>query len=219
MRKYRSGLFVAAVLAASATLGAQAQGQSPASVPPADANTSPGVQQAPRAPAAQVRTQNTVNISGCLENAPAAAAAAGRDSTAGFVLANAEMTASGRPAPGGAVGTAGSSTTSYRLEGDEKLISPHLNHQVRITGTLQSSAASAVGAEKSAAGSTASGGTLKVESVEMVAATCAAANKPAASPRSADPAPAQPAQPARPAEPARPDPAKPAAPDVPPDRN
>jgi hypothetical protein len=60
----------------------------------------------------------------------------------------------------------------YQLDGDDKSISPHLNHEVEITGTVQPAAgggASAAGAGGSAA---ASGPTLKVESVKMVAATC-----------------------------------------------
>src|SRR5687767_2593320 len=101
MRRYWSGLFAAGLLAATASLGAQAQGQSPATVPPADSSAAPGVQQAPRAPAAQVRTQSSVTITGCLQTAPAAAAAGqdrGSTAQAGFLLANAQMTASGRPA-------------------------------------------------------------------------------------------------------------------------
>ena len=50
----------------------------------------------------------------------------------------------------------------YRLEGDEKTITPHLNHQVEITGTV--SPATAAGA--------AAAPMLKVESVKMVAAKC-----------------------------------------------
>jgi hypothetical protein len=207
MKRYWSGLLVAGVVAATAALGAQAQGQRPVSAPPADVNASPGVQEAPRAPAAQVRTQNSVTITGCLQNAPASAAQ-GRGSTtaqAGFLLANAQMTATGRPVEG-AVGTAGARTDdSYRLEGDEKVISPHLNHQVRVTGTLQSSSAATTGAERSAPGSTASAATLKVESVEMVASTCppAAATAPRTPPAEAAPS-AKPAEPANPAVPAVP---------------
>jgi hypothetical protein len=63
------------------------------------------------------------------------------------------------PAP---VGTTGTATTAarYQLEGEEKLISSHLNHQVEITGTV------------SAATGGAAAPILKVESVKMVAATC-----------------------------------------------
>jgi hypothetical protein len=66
------------------------------------------------------------------------------------------------------VGTTGAAATAtrYRLEGEEKTITPHLNHQVEIMGTL--SPASATGA----AGASAAAPMLKVESVKMVAAKC-----------------------------------------------
>ena len=53
---------------------------------------------------------------------------------------------------------------SYRLDGEDKTISPHLNHQVEITGTV--SPASAAGAGAVAAP------TLKIESLKMIAAKC-----------------------------------------------
>jgi hypothetical protein len=77
-----------------------------------------------------------------------------------FDLANAKTVS------GGPVGTTGTAATAtrYRLEGEDKTISPHLNHQVEITGTV--SPASAAGAAAAAAP------TLKVESVKMIAAKC-----------------------------------------------
>lgn len=204
MRKHCTGVIAAAVVAFTASLAAQ--GQSPANVPPADANQAPGTQKTAPAPSAQTRAADTVTISGCIQSAPAAAREAA--GATGFVLANAQM--GGARASGGAVGTAGSaSPSSYRLEGEEKMISPHLNHQVRITGTVQSSSASATGAARAAEGSTAAGATLKVEKVEMVAATCEPAPA-AAAPRTA------PAEPGRTEKPAQP--AQPAQPAVPPDR-
>jgi hypothetical protein len=62
------------------------------------------------------------------------------------------------------VGTSGSAAgvTRYRLEGEEKTISAHLNQQVEIIGTVGPAQASgAAGAPM-----------LKVESVKMVAAKC-----------------------------------------------
>jgi hypothetical protein len=84
---------------------------------------------------------------------PAAAAA---PAAAKFELARAKMVT---PAP---VGTSGTAATAarYRLEGEEKLITPHLNQQVEITGTV------------SPASGEATTPMLKVESVKMVAATC-----------------------------------------------
>jgi hypothetical protein len=78
-------------------------------------------------------------------------------------------------AAGSAVGTSGTTATvaEYRLDGEDKTISPHLNHQVEITGTVQSSSASTTGAANAAPGSAAAGPTLKVDSLKMIAATCA----------------------------------------------
>jgi hypothetical protein len=62
------------------------------------------------------------------------------------------------------VGTSGSaaSVTRYRLDGEEKTISAHLNQQVEITGTVSPAQASSAAAAPM----------LKVESVKMVAAKC-----------------------------------------------
>lgn len=93
-----------------------------------------------------------------------------------FYLNNATMADAGRDKA--AVGTSGLTSAGYRLEGDEKLISPHLNHQVRIIGTVQGSSASATGAANAAPGSTAAAGqTLRVEKVEMVSPKCESATK------------------------------------------
>lgn len=192
MRKHWSGLIAAGMVAATAALGAQ--GQNPANTPPPDAAAPAGVQRTPPAPSAQTRT-DTLTITGCLQNAPPAAASAresapNSDAAAGkaqdaaatsrntteaqFVLSSATMTADGRatPAP---VGTSGSKATTYRLQGDTVTLSPHLNKRVEVSGTLQSSSASATGAANAASGSTAAAPTLKVESVKMLAETCAPA--------------------------------------------
>jgi hypothetical protein len=143
-----------------------AQGQQPAtqSQPPAQ-----GEQPATRGqtPATAQSTQLTkVTISGCIQTpppaAPAAGAAAPAPAAAKFDLANAKVVS------GGAVGTTGAAATAtrYRLEGEEKTISPHLNHQVEIMGTL--SPATAAGAPSA----TAAAPMLKVESLKMVAAKC-----------------------------------------------
>ena len=83
-------------------------------------------------------------IAGCIQTAPPAAPAAGAAPAAAvaskFDLANAKVVS------GGPVGTTGAAPTAmrYRLDGDDKTISTHLNHQVEITGTL--SPATATGA-------------------------------------------------------------------------
>src|SRR5688572_23396303 len=161
MKRQWLGVFVVAGFATTAVLGAQAT-QSPANTPPADAGAPPAIQRTPPAPAAQPKS-NTVTLSGCIQDAPMVTAAAKpAEPAAGakaFYLNNATMADTGRDKP--AVGTTGLSSTGYRLEGEEKLISPHLNHQVRIVGTVQNTGAPA-GAPS----------TLKVDSVTMVAAKC-----------------------------------------------
>jgi hypothetical protein len=184
MKKYWSGLFVASALAATAALGAQ--GPNPANTPPPDSAAPPGVQRAPAPPSAQARTPTTVTVTGCVQNAPAATASrapganpgqANRDqaapSPAGqrFILSNGRMASTG-DASRTAVGTTGTGMTTYQLEGQTADVSPHLNHRVEITGTLQSSSASTTGSANAAAGATAAGPTLRVTSVRMLSMTC-----------------------------------------------
>ena len=176
MKKPWIGMVVAVGFVTSAVLGAQGN-QSPANTPPADAASPPGIQKPTPSPSAQTKS-NTVTISGCIQDVPmTTAGAAATPSVAGatknYYLNNATMAAdAGRDRP--AVGTAGLTSSGYRLEGDTALITPHLNHQVRITGTVQASNASPTGAGNAAAGSTAAGPTLKVDSVTMVSAKCEA---------------------------------------------
>src|SRR5687768_4447629 len=216
MSRYWSGSIAAMALAVTAGLGAQ--GQNPANTPPPDAAAPPGVQRAPAPPSAQTRNE-TVTISGCLQNAPAMATAGNRGAAAGgataspspagtaatrpqFILSSAAMTSTARPGQD-AVGTAGSAATTYQLQGDATMLSPHLNHKVEITGTVQNSSASATGAANAAPGSTAAGPTLRVESVKMLTETCTPGSANTTSPTA--PAPAAPA-PAAPAAPAPPQP-------------
>ena len=176
MKRPWIGMFVAVGIATSAVLGAQGN-PSPGNTPPGDASTPAGIQKPTPAPSAQTKA-NTVTISGCIQDVPmttagAAAAPSVAGATKTYYLNNATMAAdAGRDRP--AVGTAGLTSGGYRLEGDTALITPHLNHQVRITGTVQASNASPTGAGNAAAGSTAAGPTLKVDSVTMVSAKCEA---------------------------------------------
>jgi hypothetical protein len=160
MKRQWLSVFVAAGFATTAVLGAQ--GPSPANTPPADAGAPPAIQRTPPAPAAQPKA-GTVTLSGCIQDAPMAVAAAkpaapAAGATKTFYLNNAAMADTGRDKP--AVGTTGLSSSGYKLEGEEKLISPHLNHQVRIVGTVEGT------------GSPTAPATLKVDSVTMVAAKC-----------------------------------------------
>ena len=170
MRNVVGGIFIASSLVVGTF--AQEPGQQPAQGRPgAQQPAAPG--QPPSAPVEQPVTRQQpptpqvaqlakTTISGCIQNAPPAAPAAGgapaAAAAAKFDLANAKVVTAGP------VGTAGSTSTAvrYRLEGDEKAITPHLNHQVEITGTV--SPASGTGATAAPM--------LKVDSVKMVAATC-----------------------------------------------
>ena len=163
MRKFWTGVVAASFM----TVGLAAQQDPPAPGAPGAGAPRP-------APSAQATSQSkSVTLSGCIQNAPGSATATAGGGAAGdkaaatastsgakFVLANAKMSG------GGAVGTAGGAGTRYELSGEDKTISPHVNHQVEVTGTIESSASAG------AAGAKASGPTLKVESVKMVSATC-----------------------------------------------
>ena len=154
MRKFWTGVVAASFM----TVGLAAQQNPPGGGAPG-APGAPGGQRPVPAPSAQAG--KAVTLSGCIQNAPPAAAGAASD--AKFVLADAKM-AGPAGAPGAPVGTAGTATR-YTLSGEEKAISPHLNHQVEITGTVESSGSGDPGGKPAAP-------TLKVESVKMVAAKC-----------------------------------------------
>jgi hypothetical protein len=72
--------------------------------------------------------------------------------------------------PSSSTGTSGSTSTptasSYRLNGDDAKLTPHVGHKVEISGTLDKAGSS------SASSSASTSPTLKVDSVKMVAATC-----------------------------------------------
>jgi len=194
MRNVVSALFVACVLSVGIGLAAQGepatQSQQPAaqSAPPATPSPEPAAENQQPSPETQgpaeqrrqpapatAKAADKVTIGGCIENAPASsagAAASGSATAPTFVLAKGKMVTG--VAGSSAVGTTGTAVagTQYRLEGDQKALAPHLNHQVEITGTIQNSSASPAGAANAAPGSAAANPTLKVDSVKMVSATC-----------------------------------------------
>jgi hypothetical protein len=69
-------------------------------------------------------------------------------------------TAGTKPAPGSAV-------KGYRLDGDVAKLNPHVGHKVAITGFVDEPAAT------NAAAAAANGPKVKVESIRMIAETCA----------------------------------------------
>jgi hypothetical protein len=165
MKRQWIGVCVALGFATTAVLGAQDR-PSPANTPPPDAAAPPGIQKPATLPAPVQAKGNTVTISGCIQDTPMAIAGAkpGEAAAPGsktFYLNNAIVAAdAGRDRP--AVGTSGLASTGYRLDGDTEKLTPHLNHQVRVVGTVQPAA----GAKPDAAPM------LKVDSVTMVSAKC-----------------------------------------------
>ena len=74
---------------------------------------------------------------------------------------------------------------TYQLAGDTSKLSDHVGHQVRITGTDNSSSASSSGSTGSSASSSATGAgsssgsqpTFTVQKVKMISSTCPTPNK------------------------------------------
>jgi hypothetical protein len=88
-----------------------------------------------------------------------------------FMLTNAAAAGAGAPvATSGGGGAAAGAKPSYRLDGTESTLTPHVGHKVEITGTLQERPGAAEGG--ASASSNAPAGTLKVDSVKMVSTTC-----------------------------------------------
>ena len=174
MKNVVSAMFVASVLG-FVGVAAQDQPATPGQQPATQREQPAAQGEQPAAPTRQQpapaarQASEKVTISGCIQNAPAAGAEAA--AAPKFVLAKGKMVSG---AAGSAVGTSGTTAAvaDYRLDGEDKTLSPHLNHQVEITGTVQRSSASATGAANAAPGSAAAGPTLKVDSVKMIAATC-----------------------------------------------
>ena len=106
---------------------------------------------------------DTMTLSGCIQTVPPARTAAvpSAPATPKFALAMAKII---HGAPLGIDGPA-PANKRYLLEGDEKNIAGHVNHQVEITGTLRHAAAAAAAADVAPP-------TLKMDSVKMVATKC-----------------------------------------------
>jgi hypothetical protein len=84
------------------------------------------------------------------------------------------------PSSTGTAGTAGSSTSaasSYKLDGDDSKLTPHVGHKVEITGSIDdksstSSASPSASPSASASASSSASPKLKVEAVKMIAGSC-----------------------------------------------
>ena len=140
--------------------------QAPPATPPTTQAPPPTSTTAGRATTADKK----VTFSGCIERQPASAAAVTGAPTMPFMLTNATTAGAGAPvATSGGAGAA-AAKVSYRLDGTESTLTPHVGHKVEITGTVdeQRPASAAAGGTTSATPA----GTLKVDSVKMVSTTC-----------------------------------------------
>jgi hypothetical protein len=90
--------------------------------------------------------------------------------TTKFVLNSVTPSATGTA---GTAGTATPSASSYKLDGDDSKLSPHVGHKVEITGSIDDKASSARSETPPATSTSATAAPkLKVEAVKMIAGTC-----------------------------------------------
>ena len=128
-----------------------------------------------------------VTYTGCLQKGLAATSPApnslGTSANGTFVLANAvrsAATAPGAGTPTEPVGTAGGAPTagvSYRLDGDETTLAPHVGHKVEVVGMLNEHTAAPTNRDTTSGDIGRTSGnpaTLKVERVKMIASDCVA---------------------------------------------
>jgi hypothetical protein len=118
-----------------------------------------------------------ITLTGCVERADQVAssgAAATTVDSLSFMLIHASKDGGAASRPE-AVGTSGTVSTSkgdmYRLDADVAKLNPHVGHKVEVTGVLDSTAASAPAATDPP--SRESAPKVKVETVKMLAETCA----------------------------------------------
>jgi|SwirhirootsSR3_FD_contig_101_1385160_length_732_multi_7_in_0_out_0_1 hypothetical protein len=149
--------------------------QAPPTTTPPTTQTPPASPQAGRSTTADKK----VTYSGCIERQPASAAAVTGAPTMPFMLTNAAaagtgaaVATSGTGAGTAGAGAAASAKASYRLDGTESTLTPHVGHKVEITGTLEEQRPASAAAGGAASASAAPAGTLKVDSVKMVSTTC-----------------------------------------------
>jgi hypothetical protein len=107
MQRFLAGSLMAGLIAATAAVGAQGNPQ-PTNSPPRDTASPAGVQRAPTAPSAQTKAKDSVTLSGCLQDSPAAIA--GRIEV---------------PAAGPAAGTTGATPAEKAAERAGNVPDPH----------------------------------------------------------------------------------------------
>ena len=141
--------------------------------PAPPSQTTPPPATSASANADRANADKKVTLSGCIERQPPSAAAVTGAANMPFTLANAS--AAGAKAPVGTTGTsagAASAAKSYRLDGAESTLSPHVGHKVEITGTIEEPSASAASGAAASASSSAAMARLKVDSLKMVSTSC-----------------------------------------------
>jgi hypothetical protein len=116
--------------------------------------------------------EGSIMVTGCIAESKSAAANTGAapavSDSRRFTLTNAAVVESGADAAAGKPVTTQAKPTAarqYRLDGSDSMLAPHVNHRVRITGSLEQPQAGG-------AASQASGPMLKVDSVFLLEPSC-----------------------------------------------
>ena len=163
--------------------GAQSAGTQPGGQ---SAGTQSGAPSSGTQPGAQATGSSRVVLTGCVDRAdqliPAGSTIGTTVDSLDLVLTHAELADSPHPvsvAPTGTSGASGASGSNgigsiYKLDGPLSTLNPHVGHRVEITGTRVPSATAAPPPSSNAVNpSAASAPTIKVESVKLIAETCA----------------------------------------------
>jgi hypothetical protein len=117
-----------------------------------------------------------ITVTGCVDRADqhSAAGATTTVDSLSFVLTHASRdgkAAASAPAPAATNDAKAESGSTYRLDGAIATLNPQVGHKVQVTGTIEASTAGTSGSTDPA--SPANAPRLKVESVKMLAETCA----------------------------------------------
>jgi hypothetical protein len=112
------------------------------------------------------KTSDKITIAGCIERADQMAA----EATVGTTLDSLSFVLINVPAPTGTSGKSGDSASTvkgYRLDGTVDMLNPHVGHKVEITGRVDEPGIT------NGVASPVNGPKVKVESIKMLAETCA----------------------------------------------
>jgi hypothetical protein len=134
--------------------------------------------QAPTGSQSNRNAPGKITVTGCVERADqmsASGTAATTVDSLSFVLIHATRgaAAGSRPEASGTSGTTANAEkdSTYRLDGDLSKLNPHVGHKVEVTGTLDK--AGSPTAANPAPPSAENAPRLKVDTVKMLAETCA----------------------------------------------